>query len=122
MARRKTWAQKTRSHTAAARTLAKAFNERPIFEERDGETWRVWPKNFQSYGADDVAQAIKRQRAIEESELSHELAPTAVKWAITKGWLVRAGTLLMVTTKARDELKLPLRNDQGAIKFAKVPA
>jgi hypothetical protein len=119
MARRRTWAQRTGANTKAAAVLARAFNEKPIFETRDGEEWRVWPANVQSYSNDDIVKAIARQRAIEASELSHELPPTAVKYAVTKGWLVRQGTLLMVTEKAAAELKLPKRGPMGQIKFAR---
>ena len=123
MGRRKTWAQRTRANTAAAKKLAKAFNEKPVIEVREfGEEWRVWDRSHVATN-DEVRKAIMRQRAIEECDLSLELPPSAIKDAVTRKWLLRVGSLLMVTEKARDDLKLPRQTGSGmTIKFAKVPA
>lgn len=120
--KRHTYAQRTRANTEGARMLAEAFCRKVEYVVDDaGRSVRKWfPDQLQTYKNDDIARAVSRRRAIEYTDLVDDIPPTAVKYAVTKGWLVLAGGLYWVTAKAAIELKLPPKTADGlTIRFLK---
>lgn len=123
--KRRSYEDRTRSNTPAARMLAEAFTRKIEFTPGpDGEFIRVWrPDELQTYKNDDIARAISRRRAFEFHELVGDIPPTAVKYAVTKGWLVQLQGLYWVTEKAAAEFKLPATTADGVrIRFLKAVA
>jgi hypothetical protein len=47
--------------------------------------------------------------------------PSAIKYCVTKGWLIPAGTLYRVTLKGAIDLDLPFRFTGGQHKGRKIP-
>lgn len=119
MAKRRSYEVRTRANTAAASILAKAFNPDAKFAA-DGA--RVWaPEDMQRYKLEDIALALRGKRAVEFEELVEDVPPSAVKYAVTKGWLVKAAAgFYCVTEKAASELRLPRKADGLTIRFLKV--
>lgn len=123
--RRKSYEVRSRSNTPAAKALAEAFCRKIEYQVGpDGERLRVWrPDELQTYKNDDIASAIARRRAFEYAELLEEIPPTAIKYALTKGWLRLIDGLYWVTEKGAAELKLPRRTFDGVtIRFLKAAA
>lgn len=122
--RRKTWAQRTGQGTRAAKIVAKAMNEKPEFyENAEGFTVRRWKKeDLQRFTNEDVAAWLRHNRAVDSDEAEYWVPPTAVKYAITKGWVRPSASspkILLVTRKGALDLKLPPVKIGGAtVKFA----
>lgn len=121
ISKRRTYEQRTRANTVGARMLAEAFTRKIEFTEVGGDLVRQWRADeLQAYKNSDIGSAISRRRAFEHNELLADIPPTAIKYAVTKGWLVLTGGLYWVTEKAAAELKLPRKGHDGlSIRFLK---
>lgn len=122
MGRRRSYDERSRSNTEAAKILANAFcREIEFTTNEQGDRVRVWRADeLQTFKHDDIANAIRRRRALEQVELLEEIPPTAIKYAVTKRWLIQSGGLYFVTDRAAAELSLPRKDGNGAtIRFAK---
>lgn len=120
--KRRSYDQRSRSNTPAAKILAEAVCRKIEYSvDRNGDRVRTWRKDeLQTYKNDDIARAVSRRRALEYSDLLEDIPPTAVKYALTKQWLVLSGGFYFVTEKAAAELKLPKRTFDGmTIRFAR---
>jgi len=120
--RRTTWAQRTGHNTKSASLLFRAHNDAPQFiEDADGHRSRVWQAHeLQSYAKNDIVTAVRFQRAVEREDLLEHIPPSAVKWAVTKGWLFESTTtkgVFWVTRKAAAELDLPRTHQGRKIQF-----
>jgi len=106
----------------AAKVLASAVNEKPEFyEDEDGNRIRVWKSSeMSSYSNADIADCLRNRVAVEAAEMLGTVPPSAIKYAVTKGWLVKdmLGDFFRVTRKASFELKLPLSFQGRKIPFA----
>ena len=122
MARRKTYDQRTRADTKGAKLLAKAFNEKPLIVEdkKTGEVTRLWrPEEARICTNKELTDALRNVRAIEEADLGLLIPPSGIKDAVSRKWLVRAGTMLWVTEKCAEALKLPRKANGLTIKVHK---
>jgi hypothetical protein len=123
--RRKSYEDRTKSNTRAAITLAKATFAKPeSIEDEDGNVMRVWQKNeLQTYTNDMIATALSNRVAVEYNEMLGVIPPTAVKYCVTKGWLVTnpGKTLYRVTLKGAVELNLPMRFRGGSNHGRRIP-
>jgi hypothetical protein len=121
--RRKTYAQRTRADTRAAAILAAAVS-RPVVIEEDvnGFVAREWrAEELQTYKQADIVAALSGQRFFDEEELLQTIPPSAIRYSVSKGWLLKgaiAGTY-WVTEKGATELRLPRKVAGVTLKFAK---
>jgi len=119
---RKAYAARTGMLGRSARILAKAIVEQPKFyEDEDGNRCRVWkPEESSSYSNADIALCLRNRVAVEPGEFLATVPPSAIKYAVTKGWIVKdaLGGFYRVTKKAAFELKLPLAFEGRKIPFA----
>jgi hypothetical protein len=110
---RKSYADRTGMSARASVILAAAVIVKPeTFEDDNGNTIRVWKSSeMSSYSNADIASCLINRVAVEPNEMLGTVPPSAIKYAVTKGWLVPNGdkTLYRVTLKGAIELDLPLR-------------
>ena len=122
---RRSYETRSRSNTQAAKVLAEAFCRKVEFTAtEEGDLVRQWRKDeLQTFKHEDIAGALRGKRAFEHNELLAEIPPTAIKYAVTKSYLVQAAGLYFVTEKAAAEFQLPRKAGNGlTIKFAKLAA
>jgi len=104
--------------------LAAALIVKPeTFEDENGNTIRVWKSaEMSSYSNADIAGCLINRVAVEPNEMLGTVPPSAIKYAVTKGWLVPNSdkTLYRVTLKGAIELDLPLRF-KGKFNGRKIP-
>jgi hypothetical protein len=109
---RKSYADRTGMNSRASVTLAAAVVQKPeSFEDGDGNTIRVWKSSeMSSYSNADIGSCLFNRLAIEPNEMLGTVPPSAIKYAVTKGWLIpNAGkTLYRITLKGAIDLDLPL--------------
>ena len=122
--KRKTYSDRTGATGRGAKILAKAMTEKPEFAENaNGDLVRVWKKeDLQRFTHDDIAAALLGLRVIEEDDMIERVPGTAVKYAVTNGWLMRdpkIASILWVTVKGAAALKLPATVRGRTIKFVK---
>jgi hypothetical protein len=107
--------------TRAAKIVAKALVEKPVFvEDEDGRRIRQWkPEELQRYSNDEIKLALSYRRAVEAEDMLEFVPPSAIKYCATKGWIVKAepGGYYLVTRKAAAELDLPRKQQGRAIQF-----
>jgi len=107
------YARRTGMNTRAAIILAKAVVVKPeIIEDPDGNIIRVWKSSeSSSYSNADLVSCLRNRVAVEAAEMLGTVPPSAIKYCVTKGWLLpnASGTLFQVTKKAARELDLPVR-------------
>lgn len=105
----------------AAKIAAKAMVEKPVFiEDEDGHLIRQWkPEEMQRYSNDDIKAALRLRRVVEAEEMLEFIPPPAIKYCVTKGWIVKAenAPFYYVTRKAAAELDLPRKHQGRAIQF-----
>jgi hypothetical protein len=122
---RKSYETRTGANTRAAAILAKAVVEKPkFFEDADGNIVRAWQSSeMSSYSNADLANALRNRVAVEPGEMLGTVPPSAIKYCVTKGWLVpnEAKTLYAVTFKAACDLDLPVRFKGGANHGRRIP-
>jgi hypothetical protein len=123
---RRSYDARTGRDSRSASILAAAFcaKPEPRVYDLDGNWLRVWKKDeLQRWTHDQVASALGGKRAFERVELNETIPPTAVKHALTKGWLwADASDLLWVTEAGATELKLPRKVGGVTIRFLKKAA
>ena len=100
---RKSYADRTGMSSRASVTLAAAVVTKPeSFEDDNGNTIRVWKSSeMSSYSNADIASCLVNRVAVEPNEMLGTVPPSAIKYAVTKGWLLPNGdkTLYRVTLK-----------------------
>jgi hypothetical protein len=121
---RKSYADRTGMSSRASVTLAAAVILKPeTFEDADGNTIRVWKSSeMSSYSNADIASCLYNRVAIEPGEMLGTVPPSAIKYCVTKGWLIPNAdkTLYRITLRAAFELDLPLRF-KGKFNGRKIP-
>ena len=93
-------------------------------EDEDGNKIRAWKSSeMSSYSNIDIASCLINRVAIEPNEMLGTVPPSAIKYAVTKGWLVPndGKTLYRVTLKGAIELDLPLRFKGGEHHGRRIP-
>ena len=109
---RKSYAARTGMDARSAKVLVKAmFGEKPeFFEDADGNRIRKWkPSESSSYSNADLRDCLCNRVAVEPGDMLGTVPPSAIKYCVTKGWLIPHGAMFLVTRKAAFELNLPLR-------------
>jgi len=96
----------------ASVTLAAAVVLKPeTFEDDNGNTIRVWKSSeMSSYSNSDIASTLVNRVAVEPNEMLGTVPPSAIKYCVTKGWLIPNAdkTLYRITLKGAIDLDLPL--------------
>jgi hypothetical protein len=96
----------------ASITLAAAVVLKPeTFEDNNGNTIRVWKSSeMSSYSNSDIASTLVNRVAVEANEMLGTVPPSAIKYCVTKGWLIPNAdkTLYRITLKGAIDLDLPL--------------
>lgn len=114
---RRSYEARTGMNTRAAIVLAKALTEKPeTIEDDDGNVIRLWKSSeSSSYTNANLRDCLRNRVAIEANEMLGTVPPSAIKYCVTKGYLLpNAGkTLFFITLKAAIELDLPLRFKGG---------
>ncbi|HEY5411309.1 MAG TPA: hypothetical protein VIJ94_11350 [Caulobacteraceae bacterium] len=124
MARRRSYLDRTHANTRGAKLLAAAFVARPVFvNDEDGNPVRQWRADeMQTYTVAEITQALRGRRAHESFELLEFIPPSAIKYCVSRGWLVDQAGLYFVTEKAAADLHLPRTTPGMSLKFLKVAA
>jgi hypothetical protein len=121
--RRRTYEQRTKATTEAARILARAVTQQiEYMTTPEGDRVRVWrPEELQRFTNADIAKGLSYRRAVEHIELLDFIPPTGIKYALTKGWISkdRRAEFYWVTQKGADELNLPRKVGGITIRFLK---
>lgn len=119
--KRASYEQRSGVCTRAAKIAAKAVTEKPVFvEDEDGHMMRQWKRSeLQSYSNDDIKAALRLNRVVEAEDMLEFVPPSAIKYCVTKGWLVKAenAPFFFVTRKAASDLDLPRKLQGRAIQF-----
>jgi hypothetical protein len=125
---RDVYAARTSMDARAAIHLAKGHFEKVEYtEDEDGNSIRVWkPSESSSYSNADLNACLSNRAAVEANEMLGTVPPSAIKYCVTKGWLIPHGSLYRVTLKAALELDLPMRfrglHNGRKIPFAPAPS
>jgi hypothetical protein len=122
---RKSYEARTGMDKRAAKILAAANIVKPeTIEDDQGNTIRVWKSSeSSSYSNADIASTLVNRVAVEPNEMLGTVPPSAIKYCVTKGWLVpnASKTLYSVTLRGAVDLNLPLRFKGGAFHGRKIP-
>ncbi len=122
---RDAFAARTGMDKRSAKILVAAHIVKPeTFEDEQGNVIRVWKSaEMSSYSNADIASTLRNRVAVEPNEMLGTVPPSAIKYAVTKGWLVpnACKTLYRVTLKGAIELDLPLRFKGGEHHGRKIP-
>lgn len=121
---RKSYEARTGMNSRANRIIVAAMAEKPAFhEDADGYIIREWKKDdLQRFTNEQIASCLRNTLAVTPAEMLGTVPPTAIKYCVTKGWLVAnaSGSILTVTLKAAIDLDLPL-NYRGKFNGRKIP-
>jgi hypothetical protein len=119
------YAARTGMDKRSAKILAAAHIVKPeTFEDDQGNVIRVWKSSeMSSYSNADIASTLRNRVAVEPNEMLGTVPPSAIKYCVTKGWLVPnpSKTLYSVTLRGAVDLNLPLRFKGGARHGRKIP-
>ena len=122
---RKSYEDRTGMNKRASVILAAAVFVRPeMKDDEDGNRVRVWKSSeMSSYSNADIASTLTNRVAVEPGDMLGTVPPSALKYAVTKGWLVPNDnhTLYRVTLKGAIELDLPLRFKGGDMHGRRIP-
>ena len=122
---RKSYEDRTGMTKRASKILVSAiFVKIEFSEDESGNKIRAWKSSeMSSYSNSDIASCLINRVAIEPNEMLGTVPPSAIKYAVTKGWLVpnACKTLYRVTLKGAIELDLPLRFKGGEHHGRKIP-
>jgi hypothetical protein len=109
---RKSYEDRTGLSSRAAKILiAATFTKPETTEDADGNVMRVWKQSeLQTFKNVDIAAALANRVAVEHNEMLGTIPPTAIKYAVTKGWLLPnvSRSLYRVTLKGAIDLNLPM--------------
>jgi len=121
---RKSYADRTGMNSRASTTLAAAVVQKlESYEDADGNTIRVWKSSeMSSYSNADIASTLVNRVAVEPGEMLGTVPPSAIKYCVTKGWLIPNAdkSLYRITLRAAIDLNLPLRF-KGKLNGRKIP-
>jgi hypothetical protein len=121
---RKSYADRTGMSSRASVILAAAVVLKPETTEDDnGNVIRIWQQSdMQRFTHAEIASCLVNRIAVEANEMLGTVPPTAIKYAVTKGWLVTntSKSLYFVTLKAAIDLDLPLRFKGGTFHGRKI--
>ena len=119
------YAARTGMDKRSAKILVAAHIVKPeTFEDDQGNVVRVWKSaEMSSYSNADIASTLRNRVAVEPNEMLGTVPPSAIKYCVTKGWLVpnASKTLYSVTLRGAVDLNLPLRFKGGAFHGRKIP-
>lgn len=122
---RDAYAARTGMDKRSAKILVAAHMVKPeTFEDDQGNVVRVWKSaGMPSYSNADIASTLRNRVAVEPNEMLGTVPPSAIKYCVTKGWLVpnASRTLYSVTLRGAVDLGLPLRFKGGAFHGRKIP-
>ena len=123
---RKSYAARTRMDSRTSTIIVKAlFGKKPeFFEDEDGNLIRKWlPSESSSYSNENLRDCLRNRVVVEPNEMLGTVPPSAIKYCVTKGWLVPNAnkTLYSVTLRGAVDLNLPLRFKGGAFHGRKIP-
>ena len=122
---RKSNEDRTGMNKRASKILVSAiFVKIQFSEDADGNKIRARKSSeMSSYSNADIASCLINRVAVEPNEMLGTVPPSAIKYAVTKGWLVPNPdrTLYRVTLKGAIELDLPLRFKGGNHHGRKIP-
>ena len=122
---RKSYEARTGMDKRASTILVSAIFVKIAFsEDESGNRVRTWKSSeMSSYSNSDIASCLISRVAIEPNEMLGTVPPSAIKYAVTKGWLVpnACKTLYRVTLKGAIDLDLPLRFQGGQHRGRKIP-
>jgi hypothetical protein len=121
---RKSYEDRTGLSTRAAKILISAtFTKPETTEDDNGNVIRVWKSSeMSSYSNADIASCLANKVAVEANEMLGTVPPSAIKYCVTKGWLLpnESKTLYRVTLKGAIDLDLPL-HFRGKLNGRKIP-
>jgi hypothetical protein len=108
---RASFAARTGMDSRACKILVAAHQVKiQFYEDEDGNLIRAWKANeLQSYTNADLKQCLSNRVAFETNDMLGTVPPSAIKYCVTKGWLIPRGSLFLVTMKSARELDLPMR-------------
>jgi hypothetical protein len=119
--KRRSYAARSGMDLLAAKIAAKAMIEQPVFvEDADGHRIRQWkPEELQRYSNDEIKEALRLKRVVEPEDMLEFVPPSAIKYCVTKGWIVKAerGGYFHITRKAAADLELPRKHQGRTIQF-----
>ena len=122
---RKSYEIRTGMNSRANRILVAAMADKPKFhEDEDGNLIREWKTSeLQRYSNSDIANCLLNRVAVTPGEMLGTVPPTAIKYCVTKGWLVpnASSTLFTVSLKGAIDLDLPLYFKGGKHHGRKIP-
>ena|ERR1700722_11359852 len=122
---RKSYEARTGMNSRANRILVAAMAEKPVFKEDDnGNLIREWQKkDEQRFTNAQLADCLRNRVAVEPGEMLGTVPPTAIKYCVTKGWLVpnASASLYTITLKGAIDLDLPLNFKGGKHHGRKIP-
>ena len=121
---RKTYAQKTGQNARGTHLIVDAlFGQGPKFhQDEDGNLIREWQKtDLLKWTYPQLCSTFSNRVAVTEADMLGTVPPSAIKWSLNKGWLVRRGSLMFITMKAAIDLDLSLRFTAGPAKGRKIP-
>jgi len=122
---RDAYAARTGMDKRSAKILVAAHIVKPeTYQDEDGNVIRVWKSSeMSSYSNADIASTLRNRVAVEPNEMLGTVPPSAIKYCVTKGWLVpnASRTLYSVTQRGAIDLNLPLRFKGGAFHGRKIP-
>jgi hypothetical protein len=104
--------------------MVKAIFTKPeTTEDSEGNVLRTWKSSeMSSYSNADIASCLVNRVAVEANEMLGTVPPSAIKYCVTKGWLIpNAGkTLYLITLKGAIDLDLPMKF-RGKLNGRKIP-
>ena len=111
--RRKSYEDRTGMNSRASVITANAmFGKRPTFhEDADGNQIRDWQRSeLMTFTNAEIASCLANRVAVEPNEMLGTVPPSAIKYAVTRGWLLpnESKTLYRVTLKGAIDLNLPM--------------
>ncbi len=122
---RDAFAARTGMDKRSAKILVAAHIVKPeTFQDEDGNVIRVWKSaEMSSYSNADIASTLRNRVAVEPNEMLGTVPPSAIKYCVTKGWLVpnASNSLYSVTLRGAVDLNLPFRFMGGASHGRKIP-
>jgi len=122
---RDAYAARTGMDKRSAKILVAAHIVKPeTYQDEDGNVIRVWKSSeMSSYSNADIASTLRNRVAVEPNEMLGTVPPSAIKYCVTKGWLVpnASKTLYSVTLRGAIDLNLPLRFKGGPSHGRKIP-
>jgi len=121
---RKSYEDRTGMAKRANIILVKAIHTKPeTIEDDEGNVMRVWKSSeMSSYSNADIASCLVNRVAVEANEMLGTVPPSAIKYCVTKGWLIPNArkTLYLITLKGAIDLDLPMKF-RGKFNGRKIP-